>query len=381
MVRSRDGFGQEDEMATKRRLVGVGLILSFAAGVAVSSLASSQLVRRTEPASRTVAPRGELTVGERSLTELFEEATPSVVYITSVSLRRDFFRMNVMEIPSGTGSGFVWDNRGNIVTNFHVIRGADRAEVTLADGSTWPASLVGYAQEKDLAVLQIEAPRDRLRPIPVGTSNDLKVGQNVLAIGNPFGYDQTLTTGIVSALGREIESTDGIPIRDVIQTDAAINPGNSGGPLLDSAGRLIGVNTAIVSPSGGYAGVGFAIPVDTVNWVVPQLIAYGKVKRPSLGVELASDHIVRRSRIVGAVVIGVDKGSSADKAGIRPAYRDRRGRVMVGDVIVALNGKEVRSGGELGLLLERHRENETVTVTIERDGKKRDVALKLGASR
>jgi S1-C subfamily serine protease len=381
MVRSRDGFGREDEMATKRRLIGVGLILSFAAGVAVSSLASSQLVRRTEPASRSVAPRGALTVGERSLTELFEEATPSVVYITSVSLRRDFFRMNVMEIPSGTGSGFVWDNRGNIVTNFHVIRDADRAEVTLADGSNWPASLVGYAQEKDLAVLHIEAPRDHLRPIPVGTSSDLRVGQNVLAIGNPFGYDQTLTTGIVSALGREIESTDGIPIRDVIQTDAAINPGNSGGPLLDSAGRLIGVNTAIVSPSGGYAGVGFAIPVDTVNWVVPQLIAYGKVKRPSLGVELASDHIVRRSRIAGAVVIGVDKGSSAEKAGIRPAYRDRRGRVMVGDVIVALNGEEVRSGGELGLLLERHRENDTVTVTIERDGKKRDVALKLGASR
>jgi len=368
-------------MAKKRKLVGIGLILSFAAGMAVSSLASSQLVRHTEPASRSVAPRGELTVGERSLTELFEEATPSVVYITSVSLRRDFFRMNVMEIPSGTGSGFVWDNRGSIVTNFHVIRDADRAEVTLADGSTWPASLVGYAQEKDLAVLHIEAPRDRLRPIPVGTSNDLKVGQNVLAIGNPFGYDQTLTTGIVSALGREIESTDGIPIRDVIQTDAAINPGNSGGPLLDSAGRLIGVNTAIVSPSGGYAGVGFAIPVDTVNWVVPQLIAYGKVKRPSLGVELASDHIVRRSRIEGAVVIGVDKGSSAEKAGIRPAYRDRRGRVMVGDVIVALDGETVQSGGELGLLLERHRENDTVTVTIERDGKKKDVALKLGASR
>ncbi len=327
-----------------------------------------------------MTPHGGLTAQEKSVTELFGEASPSVAYITSVTLRRDFFRMNVMEIPSGTGSGFVWDDRGSIVTNFHVIRDANRAKVTLADGSTWDASLVGYAREKDLAVLHIEAPRSQLRPIVVGSSWDLKVGQTVFAIGNPFGYDHTLTTGIVSALGREIESPDGVPIRDVIQTDAAINPGNSGGPLLDSAGRLIGVNTAIVSPSGGYAGVGFAIPVDTVNWVVPQLIAHGKVRRPSLGVELASDHLVRRSGIQGAVVIEVVDGSSADKAGIRPVYRDRRGRILLGDVIVALNGEPVVSGGELDLLLEKYREGDTVTVTLERDDTRKDVQLKLGAS-
>ncbi len=368
-------------MIGKRNMSGALMLVTLAVGVGSSSIAYSQQEPRTEPTSRVITLRGDLTPDETKLTTLFEEASPSVAYITSLSLRRDFFRTNVMEIPSGTGSGFVWDDRGNIVTNFHVIRGAHRADVTLADGTTWEASLVGTAQEKDLAVLHIEAPRSQLKPIRIGTSFDLKVGQTVLAIGNPFGYDHTLTSGIVSALGREIESTDGVPIRDVIQTDAAINPGNSGGPLLDSAGRLIGVNTAIVSPSGGYAGVGFAIPVDTVNWVVPQLIAYGKVQRPDLGVDLASDHIVRRSGIEGAVVIAVVPGSSAEKAGIRPAYRDRRGRVMIGDVVVAVDGEKVRSGGELGLLLERYSVGDTVTVTINREGSEVTSRIVLGASR
>jgi S1-C subfamily serine protease len=355
-------------MIWKRGVIGGLSVLSFVAALTVGSPACAQESRRTEPSSRPIAARGELTAAERSVTALFEEATPSVVYITSVALRRDFFRFNVMEIPSGTGTGFVWDDRGNIVTNFHVIRDAARAEVTLADGSTWEATLVGYAREKDLAVLHIDAPRSRLQSIRIGTSSDLKVGQSVLAIGNPFGFDQTLTTGIVSALGREIESTDGVPIRDVIQTDAAINPGNSGGPLLDSAGRLIGVNTAIVSPSGGYAGVGFAIPVDTVNWVVPQLIAHGRVQRPTMGVDLASDHIAHRAGIKGAVVTQVVEGSGADRAGIRPVYRDRRGRVTLGDVIVAINEEPIRSGGELGLILEGFKEGDTVTVTVQREG-------------
>jgi len=368
-------------MTWNRRLIGVLSTLSIIAGVGASSPACAQDSRRIEPSSRPIAARGELTTAEKNLTALFEEATPSVVYITSVVLRRDFFRFNVMEIPSGTGTGFVWDDRGSIVTNFHVIKDASRAEVTLADGSTWEAKLVGYAREKDLAVLHIDAPRSRLQSIRIGTSSDLKVGQSVLAIGNPFGFDQTLTTGIVSALGREIESTDGVPIRDVIQTDAAINPGNSGGPLLDSAGRLIGVNTAIVSPSGGYAGVGFAIPVDTVNWVVPQLIAHGRVQRPTMGVELASDHIARRSRIEGAVVTQVVEGSGAARAGIRPVYRDRRGRVVVGDVIVAINAEPIRSGGELGLALEGFKEGDTVTVTVKREGDEKNLRVKLGAVR
>ncbi len=368
-------------MIWKRDVIGALSILSIIAGVGVGSPACAQDHRRTEPSSRPISARGELTAAEMSVTALFEEATPSVVYITSVALRRDFFRFNVMEIPSGTGTGFVWDDRGNIVTNFHVIKDASRAEVTLADGSTWEAKLVGYAREKDLAVLHIDAPRSQLQSIRLGTSSDLKVGQSVLAIGNPFGFDQTLTTGIVSALGREIESTDGVPIRDVVQTDAAINPGNSGGPLLDSAGRLIGVNTAIVSPSGGYAGVGFAIPVDTVIWVVPQLIAHGRVQRPTMGVELAPDHIAHRSGIEGAVITQVDEGSGADRAGIRPVYRDRRGRARVGDVIVAVNEEPIRSGGELGLILEGFREGDTLTVTVIREGKEKNLRVQLGAVR
>ena len=368
-------------MTLRRSLLGILMAASFAAGITVSTLASQQRGGQAEAGARPVTPRAALTEDEQSLNRLFEEASPSVVFITSVALRRDFFRFNVMEIPRGTGSGFVWDTRGNIVTNYHVISEADRAEVTLADGTTWSATLVGTAREKDLAVLHIEAPRDSLRPIAVGSSHDLRVGQTVLAIGNPFGYDQSLTTGVVSAIGREIVSPDGIPIRDVIQTDAAINPGNSGGPLLDSAGRLIAVNTAIVSPSGAYAGIGFAIPVDTVNWVVPQLIAFGKIQRPSLGVELASDYLVRRAGIEGAVVIAVERGSSAERAGIRPAFRDRRGRVVVGDVIVAFDDEPVRSGGELGLALEGRRQGERVKLALEREGRRVDVEVTLGEPR
>ena len=367
-------------MIWKRDVIGLLSILSIIAGVGVSSPACAQDRRRTEPSSRPISARGELTAAERSVTALFEEATPSVVYITSVALRRDFFRFNVMEIPTGTGSGFVWDDRGSIVTNFHVIRDAERAEVTLADGSTWEASLVGFAQEKDLAVLHIDAPRqpastdpDRHLLGPQGRTVRACHRQSLRLRPDPDDRDR------FSALGREIESTDGVPIRDVIQTDAAINPGNSGGPLLDSAGRLIGVNTAIYSPSGGYAGVGFAIPVDTVNWVVPQLIAYGRVQRPTMGVELASDHIARRSGIEGAVVTKVVEGSSADRAGIRPVYRDRRGRVRVGDVIVAVNEEPIRSGGELGLALESFGEGDTVTVTVMREGQEKKFQVKLGA--
>ena len=364
-----------------RSLIGFLLVaMGFAGGIAVSSLANGERPDPQEATPRPVSARSTLTEGELSVTALFEKASPSVVYITSLAVRRDFFRLNVMEIPSGTGSGFVWDKAGNIVTNFHVIADADRAEVTLADGTTWKASLTGVAREKDLAVLRIAAPASALRPIEIGSSHDLMVGQTVLAIGNPFGFDQTLTTGIVSALGREIESRGGVPIRNVIQTDAAINPGNSGGPLLDSAGRLIGVNTAIVSPSGGYAGLGFAIPVDTVNWVVPELIAFGRIRRPTLGVDLASDRAARRIGIEGALVLDVVEGGGAHRAGIRPTKRDRRGRIVLGDVILAIDDDRVRSPGEVRLALEGHREGETVTVTISRDGREKKVQVTLGAS-
>ncbi len=354
-------------------------VLLAAAGF-VAGLGWRDLVAQTrQPAARPrpVTPRGDLGPEERATVELFGRVSPSVAYITSISRRRDLFSLNVYEIPSGTGSGFLWDEQGHVVTNFHVIRASSRAQVTLADQSTWDATVVGVAPEKDLAVLRIEAPRELLAPVAVGSSRDLQVGQKVFAVGNPFGLDQSLTTGVISALGREIESLAGLPIRDVIQTDAAINPGNSGGPLMDSAGRLIGVNTAIVSPSGAYAGIGFAIPVDTVNWVVPELIARGRLERPTLGVELASAQVMARLGREGALVLRVLRGTGAERAGLRGTYRDGRGRVELGDVIVAVDGQPVTSRYDLVLLLERYRTGDTVTVAVERDGRRQELAVVL----
>jgi S1-C subfamily serine protease len=335
------------------------------------------------PAAATTAttqpPRSEhvLNEDERSTIELFRAASPSVVFITSIAIRRDVWTLNPVEIPAGSGSGFVWDTKGHIVTNFHVIQNANAAEVTLADHTTWKATLIGAAPEKDLAVLHIDAPASGLHPIPVGTSSDLQVGQTVLAIGNPFGLDQSLTTGIISALGREIESRTQVPIRDVIQTDAAINPGNSGGPLLDSSGSLIGVNTAIASPSGASAGVGFAIPVDTVHWVVPDLIQNGKLVRPALGVQIASNPVAESLGVEGVLVLEVVAGSGAEAAGIRPTRRAASGRVVLGDVIVAVDGEAVENGSDLALTLEKKRVGDKVKVTVMRDQKRVDLEIKL----
>jgi S1-C subfamily serine protease len=323
---------------------------------------------------RTVTPRGDLDGDEKATTVLFREASPSVVHITTNRVRRDAFSMREMEAPEGTGSGFVWDKEGHVVTNFHVIRNADTATVALNDHSAWPATLVGVAPEKDLAVLRIDAPREKLVPIPVGTSHDLEVGQKAFAIGNPFGLDQTLTTGVVSALGRTIDSVAGIPIEDVIQTDAAVNPGNSGGPLLDSSGRLIGVNTAIYSPSGAYAGIGFAIPVDTVNWVVPELIAHGKIVRPGLGVEMPPQRI---SGLPGVLVWNVVEGSGAEQAGIRPTRHRADGRLELGDVIVGIEDQKIESSADLFLALEKRKAGEVVTVKLLRGREQVEVGVTL----
>ncbi len=322
-----------------------------------------------------------LTTAELATIQLFENAAPAVCYITTINVQRDFFTQDIMEIPSGTGSGFVWSKNGHIVTNYHVIKGADRAQVTLGDRSNWEAKLVGVAPEKDLAVLKIEAPKDKLIPLPLGTSDDLRVGQSVFAIGNPFGLDQTLTTGIVSALGREIESVSGVPIRDVIQTDAAINPGNSGGPLLNSSGQLIGVNTAIYSPSGASAGIGFSIPVDAVRWVIPELIQYGKIKRPSLGLDLASPQLMERLGIEGALVITVEKGGAADRAGIKPTYRNRYGEIILGDIILGIGNEKVKSSTEIPLILEKHQPGDLVKVKILREDKTIEIPVALDESR
>jgi len=328
---------------------------------------------------RLVTPRGDLAPDETSTIELFKNVSPSVVYITSIAVERDIFSFRALEIPRGTGSGFVWDDNGYIVTNFHVIQDSQAADVTLADNSTWSAKLVGAEPDKDLAVLKIDAPRSLLPPIVVGKSSDLQVGQKVFAIGNPFGFDQTLTTGVISGLGREIESVTRRPIEGVIQTDAAINPGNSGGPLLDSAGRLIGINTAIVSPSGAYAGIGFAVPVDVVNRMVPQIIRYGKVQKPALGISIAEDYVVRRLGVEGVLIVSVTPGGAADRAGLRPTRRDSRGRTVLGDLIVAVDDKTISESRDLFRALDSYNIGDTVRLRVRRPEGEVDVNVTLQA--
>lgn len=320
-------------------------------------------------------PKKGLTELELATISLFERATPSVVFITTSDVRRDYFTRSLREYKSGSGSGFIWDNQGHIITNYHVIQNADRATVTLSDQSTYPAKLVGKAPSKDLAVLKIDAPIEKLQPLQKGTSFDLRVGQSVYAIGNPFGLDQTLTTGIVSALGREINSVANIPIRDVIQTDAAINPGNSGGPLLNSSGELIGVNTAIYSPSGASAGIGFSIPVDAVNWVVPDLIQYGVIQRPTMGVNFIPQRTLRQLGVQGLMIYNVGPNSAAEKAGIRPLRRDGQGTLLLGDIIVAIDGEKIESENDYLLALENYRVGDKIEVIVERDNEQ--VALDL----
>ena len=328
--------------------------------------------------SRPVTARGDLAGDEQNTIDIFRSAAPSVVYITSIAVRRNLFSLNVYEIPQGTGSGFIWDRQGRIVTNFHVISDASRLEVTLADRSTWKAALVGAAPDRDLAVLQITAPASKLQPIAVGESNNLLVGQKVFAIGNPFGLDQTLTTGIVSALGREITAVTGRTIHDVIQTDAAINPGNSGGPLLDSAGRLIGVNTAIYSPSGASSGIGFAVPVGEVNRVVPQIISKGKVLRPGLGLTLANRSLTGDLGLEGVLVLKVVSGSAAEQAGLRGTSQVGDGLVL-GDIILAVNGRKVTDYDSLRDEIERYEVGASVLLTLLRDEATAEVSVQLEA--
>jgi S1-C subfamily serine protease len=326
---------------------------------------------------KTAASDGaDLLPEERHVIGLFETLSPSVVYITTMGATHSYFGARGAQ-PQGAGSGFVWDDKGHIVTNFHVIAQAEEAVVTLADGSEWPARLTGAAPDQDLAVLKIEAPASRLPAIPVGNSKGLRVGQFAMAIGNPFGLDQTLTTGVISALDRQIESISGRQIYGVIQTDAAINPGNSGGPLINSAGRLIGVNTAIKSASGSSAGIGFAVPVDTVNRIVPQLIESGRVTRPGLGVLLANDQIAARFGVEGAVVRGVNPGSPAEGAGIVGLEQDRWGRVRLGDVIVGVDEETVRNVDDLLKVMDGHEVGDEVRVELDRNGARRTVKLRL----
>jgi S1-C subfamily serine protease len=363
---------------------------SLFVGVLLGSLVSVGLQRALAPAAgpgataepRAVAERANLDPDERRTIELFRTASVSVVYITTQAQRIDFWTRNIFEVPQGTGSGFLWDDRGHVVTNFHVLQGATAAKITLAD-QEYEATYVGGAADHDLAVLQIRAPGAKLVPIRVGTSADLQVGQKVFAIGNPFGLDHTLTTGIVSALGRTIQSVANTPIEDAIQTDAAINPGNSGGPLLDSSGRLIGVNTAIYSPSGASAGIGFAVPVDTVNRIVPQLVAHGQVIRPRLGVEIddrLSALVTQRLGVEGVLIRNVAEGSGAEAAGLQGSQL-RGGVVVPGDVIQEIDGKAVRTQNELLARLGNYKPGDTVSLVVWREGKTRKASVRLQSPR
>jgi S1-C subfamily serine protease len=352
-----------------RRHVPLATLLLFGAVTASGGAA---------PVPEPPLPEG-LSADERRDIDVFRRASASVVFITNYTRQVDFFSFDAVETPAGTGSGFVWDKEGHIVTNFHVIEDGTKFSVTLGDAE-YDATLVGAAPDKDLAVLKVNAPADRLAPLVVGRSRDLVVGQRVLAVGNPFGFDHTLTTGVVSGLGRELRSPSGRRIRDVIQTDAAINPGNSGGPLLDSSGRLIGINSAIYSPSGASAGISFAVPVDTVSRLLPQLIRYGRIKQPGIaGASLVSDAIARANGIEGVAIYQVDEGSPSDQAGLTGITLTRSRRPRLGDVINAVDGKKVRSQQDLFDAFEAAGVGATVrlSVTDGRTAKQREVRVKL----
>ena len=365
---------------------GAGLVLGVEAGWWLVGAPSPVMA---QPAESQAAPP-TLLPDEQHTVNLFESASPAIVNVDVTRRRMDPWSRRSVDVPAGSGSGFLWDDQGHVVTNFHVIRNASGATITFDNQAQLEAELVGVSPDHDLAVLKVDLTqlkqaedvtgRGVRAGLPIGRSGDLRVGQNVYAIGNPFGLDHTLTTGVVSALDREIQSQTGRSIDGVVQTDAAINPGNSGGPLLDSAGRVIGVNTMIFSPSGASAGVGFAIPIDTVSRVVPQIIENGKYQRPTLGIRIddrVAAPILEKVGQRGVLVLALQPDGPAEAAGLRPTTRDRDGRVTVGDVIVAVGGASVESTDDLLNALERRKSGDSVTVSLWRDGQTREVEVQL----
>jgi S1-C subfamily serine protease len=360
-IQSRNGIQNQASLNQAYRL-GLRKVLSvaFAASLLLLSVATTTTFAQQ---ART------LDREEQANVNVFRQSSPSVVNISTakaVAVQRGDVTLNVGRLPSGTGSGFLWDDAGHVVTNYHVVEGSDFVKVKLTDGTEWDAEKLGEAPEFDLAVLKINAPASRIRPLAVGRSDNLEVGQKVYAIGNPFGLDQTLTTGIVSGLGREIDARSGGVIRGVIQTDAAINPGNSGGPLLDSQGRLIGVNTAILSRSGSSAGIGFSVPVNTVRSTVPLLINGQMVDRGYLGLALAPMPISRQVSDEGVLILGIAEDSPAANADLRSTTRNDSGEVVLGDVLISLNGKRISDSEALLAMLQEHHAGDEVTVGIKR---------------
>lgn len=318
---------------------------------------------------------------EEQVISLFEKATQSVAFVTTYTESRGGFSLNPMETPAGTGSGIVWDKSGHIVTNFHVIRSASGAKITLSNKKTYDAQLVGSSADDDVAVLKIEAPANELQAINLGNSNHLKVGQSTYAIGNPFGLDHTLTSGVLSGLGREMKSPTGRTISNVIQTEASINPGNSGGPLIDTKGKLIGMNTAIYSPSGGSAGVGFAIPVDTLKVIANELIKDGKVVRPVIGISYLESLQSKALGVEkGVLVLDVPEDSRAFKVGLRGTVKQTFGSIVLGDVIIGMDEDEIGNESDLFKALDKHGVGDTVRLKVVNTDGERTVRLKLSAS-
>ncbi|MDP1830878.1 MAG: trypsin-like peptidase domain-containing protein [Geothrix sp.] len=345
---------------------------------------------RAHAKPRNVAPRAPLNAEERNTIRRFKEAKPSVVYVSAIAAGRSPGTPDVTKIPIGTATGFVWDEWGHIVTNHHLItveeggkrRGdVDEVEITLADGKTYKGRVIGYSFAFDIAVLQAFAPLEAMRPIPIGSSRDLQVGQSVMAIGNPFGLDHSLSKGVISALGREIGTNYSTRITNAIQTDAAVNPGNSGGPLLDSGGRLVGMNTAIVATKGeGSVGVGFSIPVDTLNKFVPLLIARGFLVPERMGFETLNAAVALQTFGIqrGLVVSEVSADSPASRAGIRPLQLDEKGEIKIlGDILIAYQGNLIENNGQLMAMLELEPPGDEAVFDVLRDGQIIKVVLNL----
>jgi S1-C subfamily serine protease len=345
-----------------RDIAGAGSMLLLAVGFGCASARSTVLQSGLDP-ERTDE---RFPPEERQRIEVFQRACPSIVHVESLDVRRDPTHFNVLEIPTGMGSGFVWDQKGHIVTNAHVIRDAEEARVLFKDGRAWIATLMGIDTAHDIAVLMIGAPKDSLIPITVEAGNRLRVGQTVLAIGNPFGLDHTLTAGIVSALGRDLVTESGEAIHDVIQIDAAINPGNSGGPLLDSAGRLIGINTALVSPTGVFAGIGFAVPVNVIVDAVANILGRIPAQHPGLGIRTAEDSWVRELGLSGVLVMEVLPGGAAEQSGMRATRTSSSGDLELGDLIVAIDGVSVSSRSDLAKALSERNAGQNLAVTVHR---------------
>jgi S1-C subfamily serine protease len=342
------------------RVATVVLILLVAALFGQSYI-DRMLFSATTP--RPVAPRSDLAESERATIQLFERVSPSVVQVVGASLAANTSDMEGEGVREQTGTGFVWDGAGHIVTNNHVVSGTKEVAVRLASGEVIGATIVGAAPNYDLAIVRLRTTGRLPAPIAVGTSADLKVGQAAFAIGNPFGLDQSLSTGVISALKRRLPTSAGREIGNVVQTDAAVNPGNSGGPLLDSAGRLIGVTTAIISPSGSNAGIGFAIPVDTVNRVVPELIRNGRVPTPGIGIVAANEAVATRLGIEGVIVVRALPGSPAAAAGLHGIEQPNE----LGDVIVSANGQPTRRLSDLTDQLESVGVGKDIELSVKRD--------------